>query len=652
MDTSIVSGAFRTARTTILICVISTATMAVALVSERLVFERSFRVASELVTAATSVAANIMLADERLTMSANMAAKTGERRWIDRYNLFIPDIDKAISSATAMASPQATERFEQETRLANDALVAMERSSIRSVEAGNLTDAKAILDSESYAAQKSLLSTSTRKLLDSVITSAEKRIEYVRFIGSFVLTALVGFIIFAFGLLWVMMYRQIRTSEISHKGAEDKLYFMARHDELTGLPNRRTFVEQVAKLLNQRSSLPGCVALAMVDIDHFKDINDTLGHKSGDELIKLLPGRFRLGMPEGAVFARFGGDEFVVALPVLDEKHALDSFESLVECFSDPLEVEGHVLSITISVGVALSPIHAVNPDHLLRLADIALYEAKAQGRNRMQMFNPLLEQSILAQKQIEADLRIALENDEFVLHYQPIFSQNGTRITGLEALLRWQHPLHGMVSPAHFIPIAEDSGLIVLIGEWVMRRAFSDALRWPNERISINLSPMQLRDPSFLSKIQNLLLSTGAEARWFDLEITEGVLLEDNRRVRKLLDDLHDFGFGISLDDFGTGYSSLSYLQNFPFTRLKIDQSFIKTIETSSEAAQIVQAIVSLGIALGLSVIAEGVETMGQHRILANAGCQQMQGFLFGHAQSPKEIDKLLASRKMLREV
>ncbi|MFJ2684306.1 putative bifunctional diguanylate cyclase/phosphodiesterase [Pseudomonas sp. NPDC087342] len=648
MNNSIVSGAYRTARTTISICVFSIATLLIAFVGQRLLFEQAFRAASELSASAMSAAADIILADERLTMSANMAAQTGERRWIDRYNSYIPEIDNAIKIATAIASPQVAELLERETKLANDMLVEMERRSFVAVQEGDLARAKMILDSEAYLQEKNILKDGSNRFLNSVIDATRNRMETVQFLGNVALLTLLSISILAGGLFWALTSRRINASETSNLIAEDKLNFMARHDELTSLPNRGTFIELLTVFLEkQRRVSDGLVAVAMVDIDHFKDINDTLGHKFGDELIRLVPERFRLGLPNGAVLARFGGDEFAIALAVKSGKEAREDFKKLVHCFSEPLDINGHLLSITISVGVALSPTDAKMPDELLRFADIALYEAKTQGRNRMHMFVPLLDERKRERMQTESYLRVALENDEFELYYQPLFSPDGKTVTELEALIRWHHPGRGTISPAHFIPIAEQSGLIVPIGTWVIKRAFEDSLRWPQLRIAINISPAQLREPSFFGSLQRLVLSTEVDPRRFDLEITEGVLLENNRRVHRLLNDLHGLGFGISLDDFGTGYSSLSYLRSYPFTNLKIDRSFIKSIDTSTQAAQIVHSIISLGRALGLSVTAEGVETIGQHQFLEAAGCQKMQGFLFGGAQSPGEIDHLLATQE-----
>lgn len=644
MNHSIVAGAFKTARSTILICVFSIASLVIAFVGQRLLYDQAFRAASELAGLATSVAADIILADERLTMSANMAAQTGERRWIDRYNSYIPDINSALKIATSMASPQDAERLERETKLANDALVEMERRSFIAVESGDLPGARMILDSQAYLQEKNTLKDGSGRFLNSVINATRIRMENVRILGNAALLTLLGLSVFAVSLLWVLTSRRIDASEASNLIAEDKLNFMARHDELTSLPNRRTFIELLTIFLEkQRRASDGLVAVAMVDVDHFKDINDTLGHKFGDELIKLMPEQFRLGLPQGAVLARFGGDEFAVALAVESEKEARESLRKLVHSFSDPLDINGHLLSITISVGVALSPTNATIPDELLRLADIALYEAKTQGRNRMHMFVPILDERKRERMQTEIDLRVALDNDEFELYYQPFFSPDGKTVTELEALIRWNHSERGIVSPAHFIPIAEQSGLIVPIGNWVIKRAFEDSLRWPQLRTAINISPTQLLEPSFLISLQRILLATKVDPRRFDLEITEGVLVENSRRVNRLLNDLHDLGFGICLDDFGTGYSSLSYLRNYPFTNLKIDKSFIKNIDTSAQAAQIVHSIISLGRALGLTVTAEGVETIGQHHFLAAAGCQQMQGFLFARPLSRDKIVELL---------
>jgi diguanylate cyclase (GGDEF)-like protein len=599
--------------------------------------------------AATSVAADILLADERLTMSANLAAKSGERQWIDRYNSFIPDIDKAISNATSMASPENAERFERETKLANDALVSLEAQSFQAVQAGDLDRAGTILKSEEYSNQKEILATGTRHLLESVISAAKSRLDSVQLIGRIALFLLGTLSALGFALFWLLTERRIRASERRHLTAETQLNFMAQHDELTSLPNRHTFLELLAELIEGReASSDGCVAVAMVDVDHFKDINDTLGHSCGDELIKALPERFAWGLPPGAVLSRFGGDEFAIALKVRSEQEARGTFGTLVECLSEPFTVDGHLLSISISVGVAISPEHTSTPNELLRFADIALYEAKAQGRNRMHMFTAILDELQRERMHIESDLRAALELHEFALDYQPLFSQDGTRITGLEGLLRWDHSQHGAVPASRLIPIAEHSGLIVPIGEWVIRRAFDDSFRWPELRIAIKLSPVQLRDPGFFDSLHKVLSDTHVDPRRFEFEITEGVLLEGNHRVHKLLGHLHELGFSISLDAFGTGYTSLSFLRNLPFSRLKIDQSFIRQIEVSEEGARIVQSMVILGQALGLDVAAEGVESIGQLQFLEAVGCQQIQGPFLARTQNRDEISRLLSKAEV----
>ena len=590
------------------------------------------------------MAAEILLADERLTMSANMAAATGDRRWVDRYDSFLPDIAKAIDAANEMSTLRAREQFDKATRVANDNLVEMEQRSFAAVAENDLQVARSILNSKSYAFQKQSLADGTTMFLQSLAADRAEHVEKVQHTAKLLLCILIAVGSSGFALLWVLMRKKLSVSRDYYQNAEQRLAFMAQHDELTGLANRRTFEERTSQLLRAtEENGGGLLAVAMIDIDHFKQINDSLGHQSGDEVLRVMTQRMQGNLAADSVLARFGGDEFALAVRIADESVADRQFNILNAVCSVPFEIDGQTLAPTISIGAAFSPTHACTTVDLLRMADIALYEGKSQGRNRTVLFEPSLDERQKIRQQLETDLKLGLARGEFDLHYQPLMSSDGQRITGLEALLRWPHPTNGMVSPAEFIPVAEQSDLILRLGEWVLQRAFEDSKRWPHIRIAINLSALQLRDPTFLETVRRLAKEVDADPRQFEFEITESLLLHDNGTVRALLTELRELGFGFSLDDFGTGYSSLTYLSKFAFDKIKIDQTFIKSIETSANAAQIVHSVVNLGRGLGLTVTAEGVETDAQHRFLVAAGCQQMQGFLFARPSSADVIDDLI---------
>jgi len=639
---SLAISAFRVARVTILLSFVAAAILSALLVGERLIFETTYRNASDTVRQAQSLSYIIILADEQLTMSANMAAATGNQHWVDRYNSSIPVIDAAIKDVMALAPPEDAARFNRDTKISNDRLVEIERAAFAAVSRHRLNAAQKILHSRNYANYKTKLAAGTRAFLNNLIRDRQLQVDGTRRRGQWTLAILIVVGLLGFAFLWGASGRRLIASRDWHRRAEARLHFMAHNDELTQLPNRKSFEEDLESLLRDRSTT-SMVAVAMLDIDNFKDVNDLLGHPCGDELLRSLAARLQAELPEGSILARFGGDEFAIVLPTNSEHAAGSYFSGLNKVCATPFDLNGHHITSSISIGVAFWPGHAATPTELLRLADISLYEGKATGRNRTFLFDPMLEDERLERQQMEAQLQEALNREELVVHYQPIFSA-GQDIVGLEALLRWPHPTRGDVSPKDFIPIAEQSGLILPIGEWVMRRVFEDSHRWPELEVAVNISPLQLRDPSFYSTVRRLLSETDAKAHQIYLEITEGFLLQNDVRTQNLLSGLHDLGFHISIDDYGTGYSSLGYLMSFPFDKMKIDQSFVQGIEKSTQTADIVRLIVALGKTLGLVIVAEGVETQGQHDFLAAVGCHQMQGFLLAKPLPSSAVQALVS--------
>lgn len=414
--------------------------------------------------------------------------------------------------------------------------------------------------------------------------------------------------------------------------AETKIMHMARHDALTDLPNRSFFLECVRKRLRRsRSAVP--FAVLCIDLDRFKEINDTLGHGAGDSLLRSASRRLNSLAGQHDVVARLGGDEFAILLDHAESAADITAMSTLVlEALSRPFSIGGQRAIIGASIGIAISGEHGSEPAELLKNADIALYKAKREGKQRACFFDPSLTGALQRRRMIELNLRSALAGGEFELYYQPIVDIRSGDIVSHEALLRWRHPMMGMISPAEFIPVAEDTGLMAPIGEWILRRACDDAVNALGGRaIAINLSPVQLRSPNLLPTVMNALASSGLPPAKLELEITETVLLSDNKVNYETLKELKALGIRIALDDFGTGYSSLSYLQRFDFDKIKIDRSFVSPSQPGSTGTAVVKAVILLAEELGMDVVAEGVETQEQADKLRRAGCTLMQGYLFG---------------------
>jgi diguanylate cyclase (GGDEF)-like protein len=440
--------------------------------------------------------------------------------------------------------------------------------------------------------------------------------------------------------------RHMRRAHAKISAGEDKLRHLAMHDALSGLPNRAFFGERLEAMIAEarRGGTPS--AVFCIDLDHFKDVNDTLGHHVGDELITAVTKRLRGIMRGEALVARLGGDEFaVITTGATDEATLMAIADRVLVSLCHPYSLQGHTLVIGASVGIAVIDRPTLSAADVMRYADMALYRAKNEGRRRACIYDAAMDADLLQRKQLEHDLRDAIENDGLTLAYQPVFSADGERVVGVEALARWNHPQRGPIGPGEFIPVAEHSGLIINLGEWALRRACLDAAAW-SISVAVNVSPLQFRRPDFVQMVQRIIAETRFDPSRLELEITESTLLGNVEGAEAAMHALKAFGVRLALDDFGTGYSSLLYLRRFPFDKLKIDRSFIRNIESAADAAPIVHAIVSLGRGLGMKVTAEGVETAEQHLFLRAAGVHFMQGYRFGEPDTVETLEGRLAAQ------
>ena len=430
------------------------------------------------------------------------------------------------------------------------------------------------------------------------------------------------------------------------KQAEERIRYLAHHDALTALPNRVLFNDRLTQALEMAGRTGGAVGVLCLDLDRFKSVNDLLGHGAGDCLLTEVGERLRASVRGLDTVARLGGDEFAVVQPLAEHPTASASLANrLIEVLSRPFAIEGQQIEIGVSIGIAIYPADGQTVPKLLKHADTALYRAKHEGRGCFRFFETGMDLRLQERRALEQELRHAVERGELQMHYQPLFGCRTTKVEGFEALMRWIHPVRGPVSPAEFIPLAEETGLIVQLGRWALETACKEAASWEGElRVAVNLSPAQFRQDDLPAMVAAILAQSGLPARRLELEVTEGVLIGDSARTLDILTELKLQGIRLSLDDFGTGYSSLSYLRRFPFDKLKIDKAFVSASEGSRQGAALVGAIVALGQSLDLDVTAEGVETQAQLDLLRAHRCQQVQGFLLGRPMPAVQARELLA--------
>ena len=440
---------------------------------------------------------------------------------------------------------------------------------------------------------------------------------------------------------WVSTHQDIT----EQRKTEARIRHLARHDTLTDLPNRLMFGE-IMDAAEQRIGRNEVLAVLAIDLDHFKTVNDTLGHGMGDAVLKMVGDRLRASCREGDIVARLGGDEFAILTSPLAHPHdAAGLADRIVKHAAEPFEIDRHTVAIGASVGIAVAPGDGGDAETLLKNADLALYRAKHDGRGAYHFFEKGMDAALQERRALEMGLRQALARNEFRLVFQPLFNLKEGRICGLEALIRWYHPERGTIPPADFIPIAEEVGLIVPIGDWVLREACRAAVSWPEDiHIAVNLSTVQFRNRNLYQHVKTALDESGLQAERLELEVTESLLLVDNASTLKTLFDLRKLGVRISMDDFGTGYSSLSYLRSFPFDKIKIDRSFVHDMSTGEDSQAIVKAVIGLGRSLGMSTAAEGVETEAQLDLVRRQGCTEVQGFLFSPPLPAAAIDRLFA--------
>jgi len=643
---SVVKLSTRKARRAVFAALVGVAITAACFIAERFVFQREFSAASARLLRAQLAADQILLADERLTMSANMAAATGGKAWIKRYDDNIPLIDAAIAEAMILAPPETAARFDAETRAANDRLVQLEREAFAKVRADDASGARAILNGQEYLAQKQILSQGTAQFVITIIAQVTTDLAAVKRRAFTIIVALLMVFLAGGFIMWRLFNTSLRKSEAAFLETEDRIQRLAMNDILTGLANRSFFRHALQTAIERATGSRSKLAVLVIDLDRFKPINDKHGHLVGDLVLQTVAARLLSAMREGDLCARYGGDEFVAIVPYSTDDDVPRSIAGrIVDVLSSPMVIDGLTLQIGASVGFAVYPTHATKEEDLIRKADMALYRVKLNGRGSMRPYDPSLDIELDARTQLEEELRQGIQSDEIIPYFQPLIELSTGCARGFEVLSRWQHASKGLLSPDRFITLAEETGQITDLMIAVLRQACRTAATLPSGlMLAINVSPQQLQDEGLATKILEVLIETGFAPHLLEVELTEQALVTDIMRASGVISSLKRHGIHVALDDFGTGYSSLSYLSELPFDTLKIDRSFVTTLHDRPESIKIVTAIVGLSKSLNLTTVAEGVESERDATLLAELGCDVLQGFFYSKPVPAAELPTLLS--------
>ena len=608
------------------------------------------RVASQRAVRVAELRGTITYLDEWLTMSAQVAAATGERRWADRFEEAVPKLDAAIAEAAQLAPPDVRMQMATTTDEAHHDLLTMERRALTLAAGGDLRAARDLLGGPEFGYLKDVYATGQEMFGQELKKAAGSQADD--------LADRVWFAVVAFGVIGALVTLVVAMGgRVRVQGALARAAAMARTDFLTELPNRRQFYSDLRSTLARMGENEGPCSLLIIDLDRFKAANDGYGHPAGDRLLQLVATRLQAAVRSGDIVARLGGDEFGVIVPhdadagAPDTVNALNVADRIVEAMMEPFSLDnGTMVQIGASIGVAHAGRGDSEIDVLMQQADLALRRAKADGRSCVRAFDRGIDEEVRARVLLENDLRRAIAEDAIVPHFQPLVELETGRMIGVEMLARWPHPTRGMVPPMAFIPLAEDLALIGAMTDRLLRRACAAAVHWPDHlTVACNVSPLQLRDVGLPEMIDTILRDTGFPAHRLEIEVTESALVGDLPLARALLGQLKALGVRLALDDFGTGYASLRHLHSLPFDKLKIDASFVAAMATDRESGKIVSAVIGLGHSLGLSTVAEGVETEDVARLLRELGCDIGQGWLFGRPVPAGGIEALLGKTMRL---
>ena len=646
MDQS-VSQRTRAAAGVLLVAFACTAALVGAMTLERLAFNAaSVRAVSD-VKAALKLKDAILLEDERLTMSVNMAAATGDRRWVDRYEAHIPAIDAAIGAAIRMAPAGTAARFDQATRAANDRLVEMGRTAFDRVAHGDLRAAAAILGSPHYVHEKTVLASGSDALMDELQAVADGRLNDIESRSWGLAAAMLAITLGGSVWLWRRLNAHLAQSEAAFTAKQSEIERLALHDTLTGLANRRSLTKQLNGAIARADRDGRAFPLLVIDLDGFKAINDRFGHSAGDKVLLEISRRLTAGVRKSEIAARLGGDEFVVVLnPGESGEEPVRAAKRLIAVLSQRIHLPQGEVAVGASIGVACYPDDATDPEDLICKADVALYRAKEAGGGKVRCFQQSMDDEVRARAALELELRQAIAQGHIVPYFQPLIDLGTGALTGFEVLARWIHSERGVIPPDDFVPIAEATGQIDALTVSVMRSALTTARDWdPRLTIAVNIAPQQLKNDRLTEWLLAVLEETGFPPSRFAIEITENALIADLDMAREIVLGLKRAGIRVALDDFGTGYSSLIHLSELPFDEIKIDRSFVKTLRNRRKSELIVNAIIGLGRSLNLRTTAEGIESEADAEMLAKLGCHSGQGFLYSKPVPAREAEHLIGN-------